>query len=310
MKINVGRVLAPAAVVALVLVLYGIKLENRFAGALDRDDEISRRAWVAKRENLTRAVTALERRAHVADSLARIRSTVSVSFASPTCIVEHYADSIRSVLKVPPVQGAQSRVLQILSRATNARVPQNTSAQCRAAIEGQRAQLRGYLQAAGTADTSAVRVLREPEGGDGPRRLLEALGRPMALPAVPPETPPTGQLATVTINDTAYAVPVRVGVEVARMTQELANADSLRKTAVTVVGAVREAVPAADSAIATASRKPGWLRRLFSKSVTVLCAAGGAGVGAAVGTIAGGGGAIPGAIIGAGGGVGICEVAR
>lgn len=109
--------------------------------------------------------------------------------------------------------------------------------------------------------------------------------------------------ATVTINDTAYVVPARVAEVVQGHLTELANADAMRAAADTVVKDARETVAAADTAIATAAKKRGFFRRLMSGSITVVCAAGGAGIGAVVGNV-------PGAIAGAGGGVLLCKLAR
>src|SRR5690242_2832905 len=73
------RVLAVSAVAALALVLYGLRLENRFAGALQRDQETSIREWKAKRANLVRAAGKLVPLIRTGDSLASRRSRVSVS---------------------------------------------------------------------------------------------------------------------------------------------------------------------------------------------------------------------------------------
>jgi hypothetical protein len=109
-------------------------------------------------------------------------------------------------------------------------------------------------------------------------------------------------LAAVTINDTSYAVPVRVAVVVDSLLVELAHADSLRAAADTVLRQIPITVVAADSVITVATKKRPWFVRWLGKAKTALCAAGGAFLGSLAGN--------EGAAVGAAGGVAICAVAR
>lgn len=115
--------------------------------------------------------------------------------------------------------------------------------------------------------------------------------------------PDTVNTATVTINDTSYAVPVRVAEVVEQQRVELANADTLRAVADTTTRAIDLAVPAADSAIVALGKRPGFLVRALRATGVALCAGGGAAVGSAV---AGVGGAAGGAVVG----VAVCGLKR
>lgn len=224
MKIPTGWI-APCAIFALVLLNLQLRLENQLTGALENERVTTERLWKVKKAKLEAAVARLEHRAHVADSLARLRPRIVVTLPAP-----------RTTTAVPVAPD---------SAAT---------------------------------DTGTV-VARDT-------------------------------LATVTINDTAYAVPVRVAQVVEALRIEAVNADTMRADVKATVEAAHEAVPAADTAIAAAKKKPNWFMRQLGKATTVLCAAGGAAIGGAIGSAGGGAGAIPGAIMGAGAGAGICEVAR
>ena len=130
----------------------------------------------------------------------------------------------------------------------------------------------------------------------------------MVLPAVPPGVPPESELssatlATVTINDTAYAVPLRVAETVLEMKTELAAADRLRVVADSVARAVPPAVTVATIAVAAAKKKPGFFSRLRAGLTDLGCAGAGAGAGAFVGKTRG-------AVVGAVGVLALCKIAR
>lgn len=140
-----------------------------------------------------------------------------------------------------------------------------------------------------------------------------AISPPDPQPVVIATVPDTINRATVTINDTSYAVPVRVAEVVRDFQAEAMAADKLREAIPPVVTAATETIAAADTAIA--EKKRGFFRRLLSGSVTVVCytggaavgAAGGAAIGAVVGNI---GGAAAGGAAGAIAGLGLCRAIR
>lgn len=113
------------------------------------------------------------------------------------------------VLSLPEPAEAQRALLQLLSRDQDAAVAANTSADTRATQEGQRAELRRRLSTAGIAEPEALRILREPASGEAPRRLLEAIGRPVALSRV--------SSAASQAKDSLICPPVDIELALVRM---------------------------------------------------------------------------------------------
>lgn len=205
--------------------------------------------------------------------------------------------AVRGMVLEGYLKGAEDELDKATIRAYRARVTRLEKSvgelERRSAILAQMAAMRSVVSVTPPVRRNVTTVTPAPRTTSDP---------PVTLP---PDTLVivTDTMARVTINDTAYVVPARVGLEITNMQKEIAQADSLRMAVDSTVPVIRETVSAADTAIAQVGKKPGFLRRVMNAGITALCAGGGAALGSAVGDTRG-------AVVGAVGGVALCAIAR